>query len=187
MLLRQSMGEKMIKNISKFCSKNPTRFSINSPYSFGEYTYATDGYIIIRLPKIDDIKENPEAPDPSKIFFGRGSEKTIPIDFEIPFVRTEIEKCFCVHDECSTCSCTENCENCDGKGSVTYKVGKPVKIKDACFNPYYFTLIKELPEVTIQETPLSSEAPLYFLFKGGDGLLMPIRNTGDEDCRMVVF
>lgn len=50
--------------------------------------------------------------------------------------------------------------------------------------PYYFTLIQELPEVTIQENPLSSEAPLYFSFKGGDGLLMPTRITGDEDCRM---
>ena len=71
MLLRQIMGEKMIKNISKFCSKDSTRSSINSPYSLGEYTYATNGHIIIRLPRIDDIKENPEAPDPSKIFFGR--------------------------------------------------------------------------------------------------------------------
>lgn len=35
-----------------FCSKDSTRFMLTSPFNFGRYTYATDGRIIVRVPKI---------------------------------------------------------------------------------------------------------------------------------------
>lgn len=48
------------KDLIKFC--DPARPHIAQPFTIGEYTYATNGVVAVRVPKIDEVPENPNAP-----------------------------------------------------------------------------------------------------------------------------
>jgi len=45
--------------LRSFCAIDNCRKEINNPYNHGDYTYATDGWILIRIPKIDKYNKNP--------------------------------------------------------------------------------------------------------------------------------
>ena len=53
-------------DLMKFCGGND-RAGIATPFSIGEYTYATNGHIMVRVPRIADIPERTDAPSPAKI------------------------------------------------------------------------------------------------------------------------
>ncbi|MFA7212093.1 MAG: hypothetical protein WC110_11680, partial [Bacteroidales bacterium] len=52
--------EKNMIDLTKFCKPHHRHFG--EPWSSGEYSYATDGAIAIRIPRID-IKEKPKHLD----------------------------------------------------------------------------------------------------------------------------
>ena len=43
-------------------SEDETRFAICSPWSAGDWTYATDGRLLVRVPRLDGVPENKNAP-----------------------------------------------------------------------------------------------------------------------------
>ena len=60
----------MAINLTKFCGKNGIRVHIDQPFSKGEWTYATDVHIVVRVPRlhIPQFPENKDAPDCELIF-----------------------------------------------------------------------------------------------------------------------
>lgn len=59
--------------LQKFCSTDSFRVNINKPFSQGEYTYATNGHIIVRVPRIEGIGEQEKSDkfkpvEPEKLF-----------------------------------------------------------------------------------------------------------------------
>lgn len=57
------------KILMEFC-KDTGNPNAKLPYSIGDYTYATDGFIFVKVSRIAEFTENPKAPDTEKIEYG---------------------------------------------------------------------------------------------------------------------
>ena len=55
----------MLELLEKFVSKNDPREYMRSPFNRGEWTYATNGHIAVRVPKIDGVEILPEKHIPA--------------------------------------------------------------------------------------------------------------------------
>lgn len=51
-----------IQTLKPFCCEDPDKEGICKPYSWGEYTFATNGHMQIRVPRLADVPENEKAP-----------------------------------------------------------------------------------------------------------------------------
>lgn len=169
-------------DLKPFCSIGAFRPWLNTPFSRDKYTYATNGHVLVRVPRLSYVDENPKAPPAEKVID--------PIEFLplVPFVCREIpppetQECFeCdggnpVHN-CPTCSCV--CEECDGTNSVEVQLS--ISIKCAIFDAKYIRLIQELPNCLFPENPSKNE-PTRFKFDGGEGLLIPMTRRGDKHMK----
>jgi len=186
------------EDLKKFASADPDRQLFNSPWSADNYSYVTNGYLILRLPRLPDVAENPKAPGVSGIFITPKSEIYYPIreinlkgketckECEGQGVNFECPECNGIGDvnfdsdyhnyiiECKSCDGTgkkKKCENCYGTGTVESK--KAIKIGEVGFQNYYLLLLKTLPNCKIG--PTGSSTPAWIIFDGGDGLIMPMR------------
>lgn len=130
-------------DIKRFCS--PDNVFISNPFSHGEYTYATDGNIAVRVPRLPDVAENPTAPGPSiKTLFRQVYENkykamptSIPDDKKeqcvvckgsgkvIPCAECKGEGTV----ECDECGHEGDCKKCKGNG-VTLGVGAQESCED---------------------------------------------------------
>ena len=117
-------------DLIKYCCREPTRFYINSPWSAGDYTYATNGHVLFRVPRCEDVPENPHAPNPEYVI----AKALAPVDMQ-PFPKIDLptgETCHHCHgkgrgypclncggdgeSECPTCREVAECKDCNGKG-----------------------------------------------------------------------
>lgn len=166
-------------DLQKFCAdedREPFRDYLHTPFVFGEYSYATNGHIMVRVPKISGMrvqtkegewdvplngfetaqygallhKPCPPPPDPCVACEGRGTE----------------------HD-CPDCECT--CTTCHGVGTPRIST----TIRGGIFDLRYVEMMLALPEVLIQ-MDRTGEAPLLFNFNGGIGAIMPMRGEHAE-------
>lgn len=130
-----------------------------SVFASGKYAYATDGAIAARMnaiaPKVAGSPNNIDD------LFKRSKIKS-PTAF--PFMPTLI-KCPCCDGK--------RCKNCNGLGARI----SVVKIRGSYFDARYLAKLVDLPGIVLNVSPIKPEAPMYFTFDGGDGLLMP-RRTG---------
>lgn len=157
-------------DLKKFCGTEWSRPYLNEPFSRGEYTYATDAAIIIRMPRVAEIGEVPGAPNPEKIFAAMPADGWRPLRVDLPPVAPPEEciSCYNGHEhDCPDCTC--ECEECDGTGKVAAKVS--TVIGGVIFDMKYIRMIAELPGVEVSIT--DSNSPSFFRFEGGDGALMP--------------
>lgn len=103
----------MIELLNKFCGKEAP---FSRPWTFGEWSYATTGQIIIRIPKVDGVRVGEPFDNASCVPWGEivagGSWIKIP-EFELP------KKVGC--DVCKGYGKVEFCEECDGCGDVHLK------------------------------------------------------------------
>lgn len=53
----------MLKKLKAFCGSCK---GTDKPFSQDDYTYATNGYILLRVPRMKTVKANPDAPDLKK-------------------------------------------------------------------------------------------------------------------------
>lgn len=179
-------------DLTKFCSQDATRFNIQEPFSKGEWTYATNGHICIRVPMlhVPAFPEKKEAPDCERIFNKaeeRGPYEWVPV----PEVQVEIVMC----DDCKG-SGKERvgqlkgygiaCFECFGVGHypkcqpVTFPLGSPPSQTIHLSNIYLDLIRKELPNpqigLTVKAASIRSGiTPVKIKFDGGEGLLMPMR------------
>ena len=96
----------MTKNdIQQFCAGDDhIRPYLRAPWSRGKYTYATNEYIMVRVPRLADVAENPEAPDAEKLLKETAIKKWMPVP-----------ACAMPEDEdCKYCGGTGKAQNCDG-------------------------------------------------------------------------
>lgn len=187
----------MNKNLLlKFCNTDDER--LKTPYSIGDYTYATDGMILIRVPLMAEYPENSIAPDPEKLDYEK-PEKWYPVE-NIKMPR-EVDCDFCEGQgrnfECPECdgkgivwllnnysrypdidcnSCDGSgvikfCEECDGTGKGS-RQKKPMNFNGVTFDQRYLALLSELPNCEIGL--ISKTATTPFRFDGGSGSIMPM-------------
>jgi hypothetical protein len=159
-------------DLQQFCSKDQGRYYINKPWSRGDFTWATNGKILVRVPRRDDVPEQPAAPDAARIFtpeFEEMAFSPLPaVDWPKDPPPLECEVCDSrgtLHD-CPDCHCV--CPNCDGSGNHPVEVS--VDVRGGIFSVKYMRMILSLPNVEFVQVASSGEKPTPFRFEGGFGL-----------------
>ena len=136
-----------------FCDFDNGIERINRPWSKGNFTYSTDGYIIVRVDRDPEFGEKENAPDAEKLY----NRNPSPLEwFGIPEL---LELKFCI------------CQKCGGKKQIEEAVFETTEINGCNFQNKYLRFLKELPNCKI--SPINKDNPAWFKFDGGDGLLMP--------------
>lgn len=172
-------------DLKKFCGTEWSRKYFHEPFSRGEYTYATNGHIMVRVPRVAKIGEVPRTPNPDRIFAPMPADGWRPLRGELPPIAPT--------EECSYCygsgfldedegDCGLDCLECDGTGLVEPKVS--TEIGGVIFDMKYIRMIAELPGVEIVIT--DGKSPSFFRFEGGDGALMPMRSEFENHVRVEV-
>jgi hypothetical protein len=165
-----------VLDLRPFCGATDGRTHFMRPFSIGEFTYATNGHIMVRVPRRPDAPEQTvkfNADDPLK---GHDTIDYVPLSGSLP----EIKKEDCIrcadgqiHD-CPDCKCT--CEDCGGSGKVYPRAS--TSIGEANFAVRYVAMMLALPNIQVAATP-GLETPLLFRFDGGIGAVMPMHGKCD--------
>jgi hypothetical protein len=163
-------------DLQSFCSIDSNR--MDKPFSIGEYTYATNGHISIRVPRdpsVDEI-DNPVAIE--KAFASFNSEGMRPLKNAIPDApKAKQERCvLClgtgIEHDCPECK--HSCGECDGAGWTTEIIKESVMIDGKFFDASFIRKISILPFLIIN-LHQQYEGAMGFQFDGGFGLVMPLR------------
>lgn len=166
--------------LQKFCSDQENRVSINTPWSDEKYSYATDGRLCIRVPRLPDVPERDDAPkNMQKNIFdiqpNTGEFQPLGLIVFPPLVGSS--KCTTCHGcgthTCSTCEDDHECGHCEGSGReaermIGFKFGKHT------VSHLFFNKLTALECVSVAESSVDEMHALSFRFNGGDGLLMPM-------------
>ncbi|MDE2107035.1 MAG: hypothetical protein KGL39_58045 [Patescibacteria group bacterium] len=104
-------------DLQPFCSRDSSRPGILKPFSLGHYTYATDGRMLIRVARRDDVPTNPDAPrnvdslypDPSP-----SPRDYSPLPLPLPVAPVEYKNCA----DCDGQGHFKNCPECHGLGLI---------------------------------------------------------------------
>ena len=136
-----------LKSFCAYKGMTPRRKYIESPWSEGDYTYATDGRIIVRIPRDRNIPENGDCPDAERLFKQVNKEGVYK---SIPHLPKK-----------------------DKAGPNKKGFTEKTEFQKATFDNYYLNLIASLPNA--QMVANDKEGAAHFKFDGGDGLLMPMR------------
>lgn len=186
----------MNKNLlMKFCDENNEDLKL--PFSMGDYTYATDNKVLIKIPRMSEFAENLRAPNPEKLDI-ENPEKWYPVgDIRMP---KSVDCSFCEGQgknfecpecggggtvwlsnnyseypgiDCKSCGAIGEiafCEECNGTGVVAQQ--NPMDFHGVTFDQHYLALLSKLPNCEIGL--ISKTATTPFRFDGGSGIIMPM-------------
>lgn len=166
------------EDLQRFCSDDESRPSICHPFSQEKWTYATDGRLMIRVPRLADVPEYDDAPKrvDATIF---GKQPITGDWFKIPELPTEKTRC----DQCGgggecECGCGDihKCGSCDGEGEYVRIIKVPCGTQNA--NNILLAKVAILPNVEICNSAQmkSDYGALGIRFDGGEGRLMPMKD-----------
>lgn len=109
-------------DLQPFCSGTGKRLELQSPFTYGDYTYATNGHIMVRVERRDDVDEEAIG---TKAFVFRGYLTGLPDITFSPFPTVVLPPLEAhVPKPCKSCNATGRiykvlCVNCHGSGLVT--------------------------------------------------------------------
>lgn len=155
-----------------------TRPYLAKPFSAGDFTYATNGHILVRVPRIESTKEIEKKGHWDKPLEGYETAEYEPASLNLPPRAETLEECErCEgsgkdHD-CPECCCL--CRRCDGFGFEDPDRDEKFKIGGLPFALRYVRLMAALPGLEIMKSPVYA-APLLFRFDGGIGAVMGLRS-----------
>lgn len=193
-----------IEILKRFCATDVSRHRLEAPFSQGEWTFATNGHIAVRVPRMKAVAAAEGAPDCVGLFSKSADLENPERDWVNPpepfFSIRPCADCagqgfikFCDHTDggyCKRCAgrefvpCekkhpkAEECFECDGKGEIRDGAvlieGPKGQVKA---DSRYIELIRLLPnpKIALHGNESDRGEPLCFRFDGGDGLLMPMR------------
>lgn len=193
-------------DLDKFC--HSTSESMKRPFTRGEYTYATDGHMIVRIPKLDSVEPNEKAPHVENLGWGFDSvERWVDPPLVSPSLLSDCYVCQGTGRQtpCPECfgdglieictdhnSYTVDCKTCDGEGSVmgdaencsqckgAGKAGEtPIEWERGRVSAILLFKLGELPKVKLGVCGGDLD-PIPFRFEGGDGYMMPMSLPGDK-------
>ena len=95
------------ETLRRFCSREG-RFA--APWSDGAHTYATDGHLMIRVPRIAEVAEGQPVKDAAAMFFGAEPDEWYPL----PGALAETVPC----PSCGGSGTAIVCPECNGDGEV---------------------------------------------------------------------
>jgi hypothetical protein len=192
----------MTFDISSFCSTDKMHPYICKPFNHGEFSIATNGHILVRVPVQEAYAGNDGPQNIGDAIRGMDDPLVFiplpPLNFETETCkacggqRYTVECSTCNGEgeqECCTCGHAEECDDCHGKGHYACAEGtepcEACKSKGvlpleryalldptSCYDIIYLQMIQALPGIMI--APCGDTVPMVFKFDGGMGLLMPV-------------
>lgn len=160
-----------VLDLAPFCGTDDTHDYLMKPFSAGEFTYATNGHIMVRVPR------RPDAMEPTTKFswdapikgWDRASYE--PLRGSLPPIEKVDCICFDGHAHaCPGCNCV--CPKCHGTGQAYPAIS--AGIGDVPFAIHYVAMLLALPGIEVTTKP-EQRQPLLFRFDGGIGALMPLQ------------
>lgn len=184
-----------IELLKTFCRLNdPFRPYFESPLSDSKWTYASDGYVAIRVPRMPEItSDSAQIPALPKLF----EEYPLPTDesgWVLPFT---CDGCKGTGEwTCPTCNAVHACDMCEGEGfeaavgpAFRQDEGKTyLSIGCQWFDVKYLRQIARLPKLRVypcNDAAKELSQPLRFSFDGGSGLLMSVRMSKDAETDQI--
>lgn len=192
-------------DLNRFCAdvdKDPLRPYLNNPMTRADFDYATNGNIIVRMPTVQAYSDNVPLKLLKKVeeMFARevGELSMLPaFTHEPPLPCRECDGLGYV-SYCPNCdgegthtydpSYSHDCESRNGEGTIpgferecrfcdgngTNCTYIPVIIGPRSIALRYVSMIRTLPNVRV-DLGGGPYDPMYFVFDGGDGIVMPMR------------
>ena len=101
------------KQLQQFCSKSRYEERKHTPFSVGEFSYATNGYLMVRIPRLDDVPERDDALNLDRVAPSFATEIALwlPVPFIAPIAYISCEVC-------GISGKAYQCPECEGDGSV---------------------------------------------------------------------
>jgi hypothetical protein len=116
----------LIEKLKKFCGDSKYNEKIGTPWSAGEFTFATNGFILVRVPRLAEVPERQNVVSLKSVL----EQNPVPSDGWVDAPGVEDLKI----PACPRCKGKESnptpCEECDGTGAVDF---------DNRWNSYEFT------------------------------------------------
>lgn len=154
------------EDLLKFCSDD--RDELREPWTTGEYSYATNGNILIRVPRLADVP-------PRKLPLGpKMLDKIFPLPEPKRWLR--VDRLQFPARDFTTCPECMGADRCPEKGfgfPGCTPLFEPMEVGGAWFNSDYLFLLASLPDCRIG--PMEPLVGAPFRFGGGDGMLMPMK------------
>lgn len=163
-------------DLKPFCGTDETRPYLCVPFSHGDFSYATNGHIMVRIPRSGDLPEqtkniatNWDAPFEG---FEAATFSPVKVNLPPPIADVECESCEGRGQEhdCPDCECI--CPECEGSGLESADHGISTTIRGHTYALRYVRLMLSLPGVILADNT-DAKKPLLFRFDGGIGALMP--------------
>jgi hypothetical protein len=135
--------------LRKFCGIDVKRPALRDPWTQGQYTYASDGRIVVRVPKLaayPPVVRTVPPPNAAYVFDSypaKGNYVTLPALPKKKVLNPDAREC--------------------------------TLIEHRKFDGYYIRLVIQLPLVRFSLSAYGVTDPMPFKFEGGEGLLMPLR------------
>lgn len=198
------MNVSTVTDLYSFCSKDKP--STMQPWNDGDYTYASDMRLVIRVPSLAEGQCRPDAPKNAAKLFLAGNKANWQALLPLPEPETTPCK-YCngkgkQFKACPDCggSGKRHCDSCGNEHAdcrLCAGTGESSEYKDAtCLNCNGAGTLPTLQIVCIGEQPVNVELlrmihslpgleicnslsdlePLHFRFDGGEGLLMPVKS-----------
>ncbi len=164
-------------DLQKFCSVDPCRYYLTRPFSFGEFSYASNGHVMIRIPRRSEIpeQEKKEVNWNAPLACHEGAQFSPPLDIKLPPLSDDAEPCVNCFDgrvhNCPDCECV--CEDCNGTGNDIPERRTSTTLNGSLTALRYVRLILSLPGIVIGKSA-GEGLPIPFQFDGGIGALMPL-------------
>ena len=150
-------------DLQKFCAgADDLRYYLQAPWSRDKWSYATNGHIIVRVPRLADVAEEPKAPDAEKLLKKTTITKWMPVPA-------------CAMPEDVDCWCCEGTGRMDGGACVECNhTGKVhgfgnIDVGDTVFAQRYLAMIQGW------EIAPNGLKPAWIRNGDATGLLMPVR------------
>lgn len=172
----------MMDDLKRFCGTDELQSYLMEPFSFGEHTFATDGIIMVRVRRRNDVAEIAKTGKWNGPLEGFDAATFSAISVTLPPVPEAIDPCLACDGEgnahdCPSCEC--KCKKCAGTGTEIPERRITTTIRGNIYALRYVRMMLALPDVIVADKTLN-ERPLMFKFDGGEGALMPCRGQMQE-------
>lgn len=183
------METKNTIDLQKFCaSEDSFKYQMQKPWTRGDFTYATDGHVAVRVPIVAGIPEQTNAPAVDTLAW----DTPVNPDQWISIPKLPKRKIVTAFKDCAYCGgsgkehedcddCRHECEECDGEGRLEDgekldQKSVPIKVGSKFVSNLHLERIRDLPnpQLAPEATPETEAFP--FRFDGGQGLVMPMRD-----------
>lgn len=166
----ESMPENKI-DMMPYCNPDSFHLMCSKPWRHGDYIYATDGCILVRVPYSEDYNDvqttYPETPNATR-FFEKMPSEWQPLPKIVDPTTQGLDEDFCITVECPEC-CEFHEVRVDGMFNELVRLGEGLE-----FARGYLWKLRHLNNVEYGITGEGRDRMMIFRFDGGVGALMPM-------------